>query len=91
MTSIDRFHSSYNTLNENAAYQLGSGRMCQMRRYTFYEEFECCTVSLQYMLILNLATVTAHFDLGLLQNDAHKRSKSNSCEIVNLLQAFAAI
>ena len=43
--------------------------------YTFYEEFECCTVSLQYMPTLNVATVTAHFDLGLLRNDAHKQLK----------------
>ena len=41
MTTIDRFHSSDNTLSENAAYQLaGSGRICQRRRCTFYEEFE---------------------------------------------------
>ena len=58
--------------------------------YTFYEEFECCTVSLQYIPILNVATVTAHFGLGLLRNDAHKQSKSTLCETINLLQAFAA-
>ena len=52
-TTIDRFHSSDNTLSENAAYQLVSGRICQRRRYTFYKEFECSAVSLQYMPILN--------------------------------------
>ena len=42
---IDRFHSSDNTLSENAAYQLVSGRIYQRRRYTFYKEFECSKVS----------------------------------------------
>ena len=60
MTTIDRFHSSDNTLSENAAYQPVSGRICQWRRYTFYDEFECSTVSLQYMPILN-----AHYHCSL--------------------------
>ena len=89
MTTIDRFHSSDNTLSENAAYQLVSGRICQWRRYTFYDEFECSTVSLQYMPILN---AHCHCSLwsGLATEWCTQWSKSNSCGLVNLWQAFAA-
>ena len=69
MTTIDRFHSS-----ENAAYQLISSRICQRRSYTFYKEFECSKVSLQYMLILNSH---CHCSLwpGLAMNDAHRNDQ----------------
>ena len=71
MTTIERFHSSDNTLSENAAYQLISSRICQRRRYIFYKEFECSKVSLQYMPILNSH---CHCSLwpGLAMNDAHR-------------------
>ena len=73
MTTIDRFHSSDNTLSENAAYQLISSRMCQRRRYTFYKEFECSKVSLQYMPI----NLHYHFSLwpGLAMNDAQRNDQ----------------
>ena len=50
VTTVDRFHSSDNILSENAAYQLVSRRICQKRSY---KEFECSTVRLQYIPILN--------------------------------------
>ena len=69
LISTDRFHSSdNNTVSENAAYQLISG-ICQRRRHTFCKEFECSTVSLQYMPILNshcgglALSCTIHFSL----------------------------
>ena len=34
LTTIDKFHSSDNTLSENATYQLVSGIGSQRRRYT---------------------------------------------------------
>ena len=74
MTTIDRFHSSDDTLSENAAYQLISSRIHQRRRYTFYKEFECSKVSLQYMPVLNSH---CHCSLwpGLAMNDAQRNDQ----------------
>ena len=64
----------WSVLSENAAYQLISSRICQRRRYTFYKEFECSQVTLQYMPILNSH---CHCSLrpGLAMNDAHRNGQ----------------
>ena len=53
LTTIDKFHSSDNTLSENAAYQLVSGTGSQWRRYTSTKSLSAAQLACSTVPILN--------------------------------------